>query len=350
MNAKYRTSFLVVGALFAIWGVFGLIDLGNVPYAGFLTDGNYTVTRIDAGSPAEAAGLQVGDYITAVNGISAEDTRALTRMGRGEIGETRTLEVEERAETTLAAGEEGATTREVAVTLAPQPGRDVALGWAAFIIGMCFIGFGLLTYVKAPAMLLAITGLCLGIAFLGGPYIGSAALRTIVGAMVTVLVVLGFATLLHCVLEFPKVKAILQKEHMIKVLYAPAVLMALLFLWLNIFQPRGTSTLNVVVNTLAGIFVVAYFGLALAALIHSYVKATPQERSQYGLNVMLAGVAIGLVPVTVASLITIFAPQVVLPGVDFYFLTMVLIPITMAMAIMKTAPAAPTTPTPTPAL
>jgi MFS family permease len=282
-----------------------------------------------------------------------EDTPALTRMPRPDIGETRTLVVEESAETVLAAGDEGPATREVAITYAGESGRNVALTWAAFIIGLCFVGFGLLAYRRAPSRastLLALTGLCLGLAFLGGPYIGSYAIRTIISAVVLVLIVLGFATLLHCLLEFPKVKAILGKKHATKVLYAPAVLMALFFLWLIIFEPRGTSTLNNVANVLVGIFVVGYFGLALAALIHSFVKATPDERSRSGLNLMLGGVLIGLLPVTIASLVAIFAPAVILPGADFYFLTMVLIPITMAMAIMGAAKPAAASAMPTPAL
>ncbi len=57
---------------------------------------------------------------------------------------------------------------------------------------------------------------------------------------------------------------------------------------------------------------------------------------------MLAGPIIGLLPVTIAALVAIFAPSVILPGADFYFVTMVLIPITMALAAMKSeAPAAP---------
>jgi hypothetical protein len=288
--------------------------------------------------------MAVGDRIASINGVSVEDTPALTRMPRAAIGETRTLVVEPTAATT--AGEAAAPpTRDVAITYAAQPRRDVALTWAGFIIGLCFVGFGLLAYTRAPSrvsLLLALTGLCLGIAFLSGPYIASYALRTIVQAVVLMLIVLGFATLLHCVAEFPKPKAILQRPQMTKVLYAPAALIALLFLWLIIFEPRGTSTLNNVVNVLVGIFVVGYFGLSLVALIHSFVKATPEERASYGLNLLLAGVIIGLAPVTIASLIQIFVPSVVPPGVDFYFLTMVLIPISLALAVMRTAaPPAP---------
>ncbi len=345
MTAKYRTPMLVVGALFVVWGVVGLFDMGNIPYAGFLTDPNNTVVRVDEGSPADAAGLVVGDRITSYNAVSVEDTPALTRMPRPAIGETRTLVVE--TATTLAAGEATPPSRELAITYTAQPTRDTALTWAGFIIGLCFVGFGLLAYTRAPSrasLLLALTGLCLGLAFLGGPYIASYGLRTIVQSVVLLLIVFGFATLVHCLAEFPRAKAILQKPHMTKVLYAPAALMALFFLWQIIFEPRGTTTLNNVANVLVGIFVVGYFGLALVALIHSFVKATAEERSKYGLNLMLAGVIIGLAPVTIASLIQIFAPSVLLPGVDFYFLTMVFIPITLALAVMGTA--APAEPAP----
>ena len=60
MTAKYKTPFLVIGALFVIWGILGLVDMRNVTYEGYLTDGNNTVIRIDEGSPAEAAGPWVG--------------------------------------------------------------------------------------------------------------------------------------------------------------------------------------------------------------------------------------------------------------------------------------------------
>jgi len=339
MSAKFKMPLIIIGALFVIWGIFGLADAPNAPYAGYLADPSNTVIRVDEGSPAEAAGLRIGERIVSINGVSIEDTPALTRMPRAQVGETRTLVVESAEDT-----------REVAITFAGQSTKNTALTWAAFIIGLCFVGFGLLAYSRAPSrssLLLALTGLCLGIAFLGGPYIGSYALRTIIGTVQLVLAVLGFATLLHCLLEFPKVKAVLDKKHMTKAIYAPAVIVALFFLWLIIFEPQGTSALNTVANALVGIFIVGYFGLAIVALIHSFVTATPTERSEHGLNLLLAGLLVGLLPLTFGALIAILAPSVVLPGSDFFFLTMVFIPITLAMAIMGAAgpkPAEVTTP------
>jgi hypothetical protein len=345
---SYRTPFLIVAALFVVWGILGVIDAGNIPYSGYLTDGNNTVVQVQDRSPAQAAGLEVGDYITNINGIPVEDTRAIALLGRPEIGEVRTLVVERRGDITLAAGEGAVATAELDITFAGPPARNLALAWAAFVIGLCFVGCGLLAYWRTPSRastLLALTGLGLGLVFFAGPYFESYLLRTISGTLVLVLVIFGFAFLLHFLVEFPKPKAILQKKHTLKLLYLPAVLMALFAAYLILFAPRGTSGFNVLARSLFGLFVVLYFGLALWALIHSFVRATPAERSRYGLNLLLAGVIIGLLPVTIGSLVGILAPTVVLPGVFFYFLTMVLIPITMALAVMKSAAPAPA-PTP----
>jgi hypothetical protein len=35
MTAKYKTPFLVIGGLFVIWGILGLVDMGNVTYSGY---------------------------------------------------------------------------------------------------------------------------------------------------------------------------------------------------------------------------------------------------------------------------------------------------------------------------
>ena len=337
-EARYKTPFLVLAVLFILWGMFGAADLPNIPYAGYLTDGNNTVVQVEPNSPAELAGMQVGDYITSIAGIPVEDTRALVRLQRAQVGETRTLVVEQRAATELAAAPGEPPSRSVELTYLAQPGRDLILGIAGVFIGLCFVVFGLGAYLRVPsrsATLLALTGLCLGIAFFAGPYLQSFTLRTIAGAIQLVIIIFGLAFLLHFMLEFPEPKAILEKPLTTKVLYAPALLIALFALFLIIFQPAGTSTLNVLTRSLFGLFLVVYFGLALWAMIHSYVKASPTQRSGYGLNFMLAGVIIGLLPVTIVSLIGVFAPRFVPPGYGYYFLTLVLIPIALATAVLK---------------
>ncbi|NIN72076.1 MAG: PDZ domain-containing protein [Gemmatimonadetes bacterium] len=349
MTAKYKIPFLVVGALFVVWGVLGLLEVRDRPYGGFSNGLDYVVNEVEEGSPAAAAGLEVGDRIITYNGIAVEDARAFREMPWPQIGETRVLVVERTAETTLAAGEEGPVTLEIALTYGARPLKYHALSWAAFIVGLCFIGCGLLAYIKAPsrpAMLLAVAGLCMGVSIVGGPYIGSYTLRTIINSIILVLELLGFGALLHLLMVFPKRKAFLARTHAAKVLYAPIALIALFSLWLIIFVSQRTGMFNTVVNVIYGIFSVVYLGLALVALIHSFVKATPDERSRYGLNLMLAGLVIAVLPIVFVWLVSIFAPNVIVPGSDFLILAAVLVPITMALAVMKAEPAAAPEPAP----
>ncbi len=325
--ARYKTAMLVAAGLFAVWGVFGIFDVNNLPYSGYQTDGNNTVTQVAEDSPAEQAGMQAGDYIRSIGSIAVEDAGAMSRRGRAAIGETRTIVVERDGQPAS-----------LDVTYTHLPGTNKALTFVAILIGFCFLVFGLLPYLKAPnarATLLAIFGLTLGFSFFGGPYLSAYALRLAVGIISTLLVVGGFAALLHFTLMFPRRKALLDKRHMRDWIYGPAALIFLFLLYRGIFQPAATSALNVITGVLVGVLIIGYFGLSLAAFVHSYVKATAGERRAYGLTYVLAGLLVGFLPILFVVLVAVVAPQVVIPGANFFFLTIVLIPISLALAVMK---------------
>lgn len=72
---RHRVFFLIAAALFVTLGLFRMSDQRNDPYDGFLTDGNNTVIRVDAGGPAERAGLEVGDRTRRIDGVPVEDIR-----------------------------------------------------------------------------------------------------------------------------------------------------------------------------------------------------------------------------------------------------------------------------------
>jgi hypothetical protein len=161
-----------------------------------------------------------------------------------------------------------------------------------------------------------------------------------VQSFLSIVVVLGFASLLHFVLESPKRKALLRQRHAMMLLYGPALMVALYLLFLIVVRPPATSGLNQLSNLLIGLFVVTYFGGAAIAMTHSYVTATPQERSGYGLNIELVGILIGILPVTIGLLLRVLAPSLALPGVEFYFLSVIFIPIVLVVAVLRQAPAA----------
>ena len=70
-------------------------------------------------------------------------------------------------------------------------------------------------------------------------------------------------------------------------------------------------------------------------MAHSYVKATPVERAHYGLHIELAEILLGILPITLEVLFGLLVPTLVLPGSDFYYLTVVFIPIALVTAIVR---------------
>ena len=160
-------------------------------------------------------------------------------------------------------------------------------------------------------------------------------MRTAVGVVIFLLILVGFAVLTHFLLVFPTKKRALERHNMMVVIYGPAVLVGLLAAWLLVVQPAATSAVNVFFRVLFGLFLVAYFGTALFALIHSYVKASPQDRAGSGLNLLLLGAVAGLGPSLVISFVGLVAPQVVVPGAQFLPLGLALLPVTFAIAAVR---------------
>ena len=65
------------------------------------------------------------------------------------------------------------------------------------------------------------------------------------------------------------------------------------------------------------------------------MKATPAERLRDGLHTVLVGILLGVLPISLEGLFGLLAPSLVLPGSDFYHLTIVLIPVALVSAILR---------------
>jgi hypothetical protein len=329
---RYKTALLVVSAVILLWGVLGAVDVRNLTYTGYYTDGNNTVIQVRAGSPADAAGLEIGDLIRSIDGISVTDTRAQARRARPTAGEVRAFEVERDGETL-----------NLELRYAESPVNQRLTTYGGILIGVCFLVFGVWAYLTAPGRataLLAVLGLTFGPAFTIGPYFASAALRTAVGAITFAVILVGLAVLLHFLLVFPRAKQLLQRRNMMWVIYGPAAVVALVAVWVTALQSTATSESNAILRLLFGLFEAAYFVIALIALIHSYVVASSQDRAAQGLNLLLVGSVAALGPLLLLVVVSLLAPQVVLPGAQYFFLTLVLIPVTFALAAVKVGRAA----------
>jgi hypothetical protein len=331
--SRIRTPLLLVSVAVLVWAALGALDVGNFTYSGYATDGNNTITRVTEGGPADRAGLQTGDYVRSIGGIAVENTRALAQRQRPAINEVRSIEVERDGRTV-----------DVELSYAPLPVSNVLVAYGAIVVGILFLACGVWAFLVSPSretLLLAALGVSFSIGFTAGPYFSAPTVRTAVGLVVLLLIIVGLAVLTHFLLVFPKPKRALERRSSSWILYGPAVVVGLLTAWLVLAQPPATSATNVFFRVLFGLLLVGYFGAALVALIHSYVKTGPRDRAASGLNLLLIGTIVGLGPTLIISIVGLIAPQVVVPGASFLPLALGLIPVAFALAAVKGERAAP---------
>jgi hypothetical protein len=329
---KTRVLLLVLAALLVAWGLFGLLDLRNIPWGGF-DHFHSVVVEVNEGGPADRAGLRVGDRLLSLGGISLGD-RDWSRRPQPEVGNTRLLVVERTDKRT------GATTTEnIEVTYSQEPTRASALSSVNWVVGLAFLLCGMLVYLKAPgtpSLLFSIVGLCVGGFLFPRPRIGSFDLRVLTGNLFFVALCIACACFLHLLLIFPERKRVMEKIKAGQLIYLPLAAIALLGIIRYAIGGLLGDAVSTIGAVLVAIVLLGYVVLSIGALIHSYVKAAPHRRAAEGLNTVLAGVLLGLLPMTIMAVSRIFF-SISPPGSQFYFLPLVLIPMSFAWALLKSA-------------
>ena len=324
---KFKKAFLIAALVIVVIEVLGAIDLFERSYRGFWTDGNNTVIKVFDDGPAQKAGFKVGDILLKSGGIDVEDTKALYRRPRAEIGEERIY--------TVKRGEEVV---ELGLIFSGLSTKLLFLNFANALIGLAFLFFLLIPYMKVQTKLttlLALIGTCLGFLFINRPGLPPPVLDVLHTQVYWVILFLGVTSLLHLMLSFPRPKRILDKKSVMNMLYAIPALIFLFFLFFNVVQPRSTGFMNTVINFLIGAYLAVYIGSTLVALVHSYVKSSKEERTSLGLNALLTVMIIGLIPYIITMAVGAVAPKVIFPGVEFYFLLFILIPAFLSRAVLK---------------
>lgn len=326
-----RNVVIIGAAVMTVFLILNALDLGNQTYAGFSSDRSNTVIQVRPDSPAEQAGFAVGDRIVMNGGLAVTDSKALSRRARAEVGESRDFVIERD-------GEEQTLT----LTYSGLPSRQMGLNIMGLLTGLAFLVFGLWPFAKGvdrTTSLLALVSISFALLWIGPPYFSSYALRTAVGVLFLPVLLLGFAALLHFVMSFPKDNPWLAKANAMKILYGPPMLLAAYIILLTLLQPDSTDTLNTVNSIIFGVFFLGYFGLTVFHMVKTYVRSDSEERSASGLNVMAIGVVLALLPLVISIAVNIVAPQVILPGSDYFGVTFVLMPLAFAYAVLKTRPA-----------
>jgi len=328
---RHSAAHLGIGTIAALVGllqILSVVQMPDHPYSGYRTDTNRVVSDISHGGPAERAGLRIGDRITHIGGIAADDARTLGAQPRASVGESRDIVVDRNGRRVTAS-----------LTYGSLPTMDKIAYLTSSLTGLCFLGFGVWAMLRIPrasTTLLALAGIGLGAAFVNMPYFDSPTARAVQDALLVPAAMFGFVFLLHFLLVFPVPKRLMANRLSLPAIYAPPVLVATGYLLATWLAAGRTDGLGASLLTAALIVVFVAFALSVAALVHGYATAAASFRAAWGLNTLLVCVVLGLAPV-VATAVALVAPRVELPGAEYYDVVWVLIPFALARAAVRHA-------------
>ena len=311
----------LAGVLFIIWGIFGMMDSKNYVDVGFQTGDDNSVVYVEEGSPADTAGFMVGDVVKLNGGIDQNNNKELSMRPRAKAGDVREYVVERDGEEVT-----------LSLTFTELNDKDKTLNMVGFVIGLLFILIGLWAAYKHKSSLargFAIFSICFGFLFMSGPYLEPGFLRNLVNSISTTIVVFSFAFLMVYMLQYPPES---KKQ---KLVYVPALLISLLIWFLNFTQPEGSGTLNMVIRLFFAAVIIFYFLGSLITLIRKYTAASAEDKANKGMNLMLVGAVVGLLPILIYYTAGVISPGIDLPGNDYVFVTFLAILIFFAMALNK---------------
>ena len=310
----------------ACWGVLGWLDLPHRGQAGFDTNGVHRVTHVRPQSAAEAAGLAPGDRITRFDGIEARNYGAVSRLPQKRPGDIQILSIERDG-----------VEQQITLTYAPVGGTERAVIRASLLVGCGFIFFPLITFLRQPvpaSRVLTLMGTGLGLAQMEAPVIGDFSVRAVSTSIITLLILFGLAAVFRFLTLFPPPRAgqtvWFTGTYSRRFIYLPAFMLWLLLSWRLLFTPDATAALDAYTLAVAGVVMGAYLFASLYRFLRNYSRTDSAQRKALALNGMLWGTVAGVLPGLIAALVESFSPGAHLPGQEFYFVSVVLIPFTWA--------------------
>lgn len=327
MNTGDRLTLILMALLVAAWGVAGMMDVSQRTEAGFAMDRQHVITHLDPGGPAERVGMQLGDQVVGIAGHPIEDTATMARLPRVEAGERRAIVVDREE-------------KRFQYRPAYRP-LEMRARWREYltaIVGFSFLLIPLtacLTRPSAATRVLALMGLGLSLAFFDGFYILNYQIRAIAVTIAQLFILLGIGAMVNFLLLFPAQRPVLQKSWSKKLIYLPMVFMWLIYGWRILFIPPADSGLVSASHVVTGLGVTAYLAIALYLLLRNYSRTERGERRQLTLNRMLWGTVFAIIPTAVAQLAAMVSPHTPLPGQQYYFVALVLIPITWTLSAVR---------------
>ena len=315
---SWVVAFITLLAL--AWWVFGATGTLRLGMVGLEVEDD-RIVRILPGTPAELAGLRVGDRVAAIEG------------DEGTVGIGRTLIYSIERD-----GELEQVTLQAASWRGPQ--RNVML--ATIVMGLLHLLCGVTVWFAArgkAANLFALFCATTAVHWSGFRPTTSDATEW---AFFTVLLVgTGFAAsfLLHFTLVYPQPWSLEARRVTLVVLYGPPAL-AFLVAVVSVALHGGSmfSGLQVLFFLLTNVPGYVFSLLALIVVVVRLRRASPSERRHSGLNVMLAGMLAAYLPYLLVLLLEAVAPSVPIPGglgAYPYTLFFVLTPVAFLYAMLN---------------
>lgn len=318
---------LFMAALIAAWGIAGAMDVSERTEAGLSTNSSHVITWLAPGGPAEVVNMQVGDRILRIEGTEIEDTSNIIRLPRVEAGERRSYVVQ-RGDQTIRYLPEFRKLGE----------RARSLEYLATVVGFSFLLITLaacLTRTTPVTRVLALMGLGVSLSFFDGPYLVSYDIRAVATAVAQLFMLLGIAAIVHFLLLFPRKRPLLDKPWGKKLVYWPMLLIWILMAWKILFVPPAASVAGFIGQFVSGLGVTLYLVAALYLLLRNYSRSDREERKALALNRMLWASVAAIIPAVVAHLVSLVSPDTPLPGQDYYFVTLALIPMAWSLSAIR---------------
>lgn len=332
---RFKKLFSILAVIVFIWGVVGTLDFANIPFNGLVLSPDNVATIVREGSPVAQAGVKVGDTLIRIDTIPMQDLSTFANRPRPAINSAGSITVK-RGE-----GEET-----LAYTYGQIPMTDLIAGFGAVTLtALAFLILGLMVYLKNPTRLsssFCTLSLLFAAVLFNNPYFTSGFLRRLVAGISSFLVAIMFAAMLDYCLNFPRAKNLITAQSWLRqAIYLALGAFGIMVATIQITTPPITAKRALILSLASSLFFGGAMLLSIISVIHSYVKASSAERSATGLNLILIGMVIGFGPLLIAIIGRAINPQMgELPGERFYLISLLAIPIGLAMALMKLEPVA----------
>ncbi len=317
---RIKKPMLGAAVLVLAWGVLGVIQMRSTGQGGYSTGLGATVSRLEEKGPAERGGLAVGDRITVVDGVPVKNPWSRPDRHGLESGMQQSLSVDRAGMTRTAHVAWGPRS--------PAQWRSLLLDFA---VTASFLGFGLWAYLASgtmPGFLLAVLGLCYGVANSRGLDAGFP--DSGIGFIQQNLSVFYTGILAHLLMVYPRPKRIRGRSIPGWVVYAAF----LPFLAFGAAEWRIFPAFLDQYRAVGAYTDLLYMVLCLAALVHTWIVLPRDERRSTGFDRVLWGLAIAFGPFLILGLLGAVLPNFVLPGTEYLVLLGGVIPGSLAVAVV----------------